>query len=101
MQIKVKKTDKRHTGYLTFKYYVEIKAKEYHEYKLIMEKFFEVRQWCWETWGASREVDQYTNIEGGWTGDQNLSWSWINDKHRARIYLGGKDEAAFFTLKWA
>ncbi len=101
MQIKVKKTDKRHTGYLAFKYYVEIKTKEWGEYNLVMEKFFEIRQWCWETWGPSREVDQYTNIEGAWTADQNLSWSWINDQHRARIYLGTKDEAAFFTLKWA
>ncbi len=101
MQIKVKKTDKRHTGHLQFKYYVEIKAKEYNEYKLVMEKFFELRQWCWETWGPSREVDQYSSIEGSWKEDQNHAWSWVNDQYRARLYLGGKEEAAFFTLKWS
>ncbi len=101
MQIKVKKTDKRHTGHLRFKYYVEIKPKEYIEYKLVMEKFFELRQWCWETWGPSREIDQYSSIEGNWAEDQNHAWSWVNDQHRARLYLGGKEEAAFFTLKWS
>jgi hypothetical protein len=102
MQIEVKKTDKRHTGSDRFKYYVDIKWTDYaKEHKLVMEKFFEIRQWCWETWGPSREVDQYSSKEGSWTADQNLSWSWINDQHRARIYLGSKDEAAFFTLKWA
>jgi hypothetical protein len=101
MRITVKKTDKRHTGHLSFKYYVDIRITEFGEHKLLLEKFFEIRQWCWETWGPSREVDQYSSIEGAWQGDQNKSWSWINDQHRARIYLGTKDEATFFTLKWS
>jgi len=100
MKITVKKTDKRHTGADRFKYFVDIRGANYDEWKLTKEKFFELRQWCWETWGPSREVDQYSSIEGGYTEDQNHAWSWINDQHRSRIYLGNKEEAAHFTLKW-
>lgn len=100
MQIKVRKTDKRHTAHNRFAYYVEIKAVEPLEYKLVMEKFFELRQWCWETWGASREVDQYSSLEGGWSEDQNPLWAWVNDDHRARIYIAKPEQAAHFTLKW-
>jgi hypothetical protein len=101
MQITVKKTDKRHTGNDRFKYYVEVKATTTGEYKLMQEKFYELRQWCWETWGPSREIDQYTYFEGNWTEDQNITWSWINDEHRSRLYLGNKEEAAHFALKWS
>lgn len=101
MKIEVKRTDKRHTGSDRFKYYVKIKYTEWEERKLQMEKFFELRQWCWETWGPSREVTAYNDIEGAWTEDQNHAWSWVNDEHRARLYLCGKEEAAHFTLRWS
>lgn len=100
MKITVKKTDKRHTGSDRFKYYVQIQGSNYTEWKLTKEKFFELRQWCWETWGPSREVDQYTTTDGSYIEDQNHAWSWVNDQHRARLYLGGKEEATYFTLKW-
>lgn len=100
MKITVKKTDKRHTGSDRFKYYVDIRPTTYTEWQLAEEKFYEMRQWCWETWGPSREVDKYKSIEGAYTGDQNHAWSWINDQHRYRLYLGNKEEAAHFTLKW-
>jgi hypothetical protein len=101
MKIEVKRTDKRHLGSNRFKYYVDIRPVEWHNHKLIIEKFFELRQWCWETWGPSREVDQYDSIEGAWTGDQNHAWSWINDDHRTRLYLHDKEEATHFALKWS
>ncbi len=102
MKITVKRTDRRHLGSDRFKYYVDIRPEDFSkEFKLILEKFFECRQWCWETWGPSREIDQYDSIEGGWKEDQNPAWSWINDKHRARIYLANKEEAAHFALKWS
>lgn len=101
MKIEVKKTDKRHLGHDRFKYYVNISAKEWGEHKLIMEKFFELRQWCWENWGPSREITAYSDIEGCWQGDQNHAWSWVNDEHRARLYLCGKEEATYFALKWS
>ncbi len=101
MKINVKRTDRRHTGSYMFKYYVEVKNSNYEERKLVKEKFFELRQWCWETWGPSREVDQYASIENAWTEDQNPAWAWINDQYRFRLYLCGKEEAAHFALKWS
>jgi hypothetical protein len=100
MKIKIKKTDKRHIAYDRFGYYVEIKRDDWAERHAVHEKFFEIRLWCWETWGPSREVDQYS-LEYSNTPDKNDKWSWINDQYRARLYLGDKAEAAYFTLKWA
>jgi hypothetical protein len=100
MQIKVKKTDKRMTGHTRFKYYVEITHNRSEPFGISLEKFYEVRQWCWETWGASREVDEYNSKEFAWLADQSKHWSWVNDQYRARLYLADKDEAALFTLKW-
>lgn len=100
MQIKIKRTDKRHTAYDKFKYYVEIKAVRVNERPDVREKFFELRLWCWETWGPSREVDQY-NIEHPMPADKNVHWGWLNDQYRIRLYLGNHEDAALFTLKWA
>lgn len=103
MQIKVKRTDKRMTGHNKFKYYIDIKydRNESFDSMPVLEKFFEIRQWCWETWGASREVDELNDRLNSWQGDKNPHWAWINDAHRARLYLATIDEAALFTLKWA
>ena len=101
MKIEVRKTDKRHLANDRFKYYVDISTADWAERKLIMEKFFELRQWCWENWGPSREVTAYSDIEGCWLADQNHAWSWVNDEHRARLYLCGKEEATYFALRWS
>lgn len=101
MKIEVKRTDKRHTAYSNFKYYVKIKHDEWSERHLTREKFFELRQWCWETWGPSREADQYSDIAEAYLEDQNPAWAWLNDQYRARLYLCGKEEAAHFALKWS
>jgi hypothetical protein len=100
MKIKIKRTDKRHTAYDRFKYYVEVKNDVWPERVAVHEKFFELRLWCWETWGPSREVDRYS-LDYKDTPDKNIHWAWLNDQYRARLYLGGPEDAAFFTLKWA
>ena len=100
MQIKVKRTDKRHTAYNRFKYYIEIKHSDWAERHNVREKFFELRLWCWETWGPSREVDQYS-LDHPMAADRNIHWGWLNDQYRARLYLGSHEDAAYFTLKWS
>lgn len=100
MQIKIRKTDARFTGFNRFKYYVKIKP-VYNE--SAMEEFFKLRAWCWETWGPAREVDAPVpkdHIENKFQDDINDCWSWLNDEYRARIYLRDKDEVALFQLKW-
>lgn len=105
MQITVKKTDKRFAGNDRYKYYVDI-IKSWKESGSVKEEFFKLRVWCWETWGPSREVDQLglgglTGNEGDYIADRNPAWSWINDEHRMRLYLGNKEEAAHFALRWS
>ena len=101
MKIKVKKTDKRHIAYDRFGYYIEIKRDEWAERFAVCEKFYELRLWCWETWGPSREVDQYNSEIVSNLGDKNTHWGWLNDQYRSRLYLAGPDEAAYFALKWS
>ena len=100
MKIKVKKTDKRHTAFDRFGYYVEIKRDDWAERFAVNEKFYELRLWCWETWGPSREVDQYS-LDFENPVDKNNHWSWINDQYRSRLYLANPEDAAYFTLKWS
>lgn len=100
MKIKVKRTDKRHTAFDRFQYFIEIKRDDWAERHSVREKFYELRLWCWETWGPSREVDQY-DLEFKDTPDRNIHWGWLNDQYRARLYLGGPEDAAYFTLKWS
>ena len=88
-------------GHSQFKYYVDIGYERSDPAGSVIEKFFELRQWCWETWGPSREVNEFSSKEFAWQGDQNKQWSWINDDYRSRLYLADKDEAAYFTLKWS
>jgi len=102
MKITVKRTDKRHTASHRYGYYVSIKPDNYSERgSTILEKFFELRAWCWETWGPSREAHENRGSENPWNGDNNDHWAWINDAYRARIYLGNKDDAAYFSLRWS
>ncbi len=100
MKIKVKRTDKRHTAHGRFAYYVDIKRDDWAERHSVQEKFYELRIWCWETWGPSREVDRY-NLEYKESLDNNSHWGWLNDQYRSRLYLGSPEDAAFFTLKWS
>lgn len=101
MKIKVKKTDKRHTGHGRFAYYVDIQRDNWQENTSVKEKFFELRLWCWETWGPGRELDHFAATDKETPIDQNNKWSWINDQYRCRLYLGSLEEAAYFTLKWS
>lgn len=103
MKIKLKKTDKRMTGCDRFRYYVDIRLAGFPPGSpRPINKFYELRVWCWETWGPSREVDQYHEVKPGWYDqDQSVHWSWINDQYKHRLYLAGDDEAALFMLKWS
>ena len=106
MKMKVKKLDRRFTGYDKWTYYVDFKQTS----ALLDSRdwFFAVRVWCWEQWGPSREASLFysSRLERNpllhpEVSDKNAHWSWINDDYKFRIYLCGNDEAALFTLKWA
>jgi hypothetical protein len=72
--------------------------------------FHDVRDWCWQTWGASKELDEwllYDRNHPSWrfaneelTNCQNPYWCWVNDDHRRRIMLTGPEEVALFKLRF-
>lgn len=82
------KLDARYTGFDKFKHYASFRYNE-------MEKFVEVRQWCWETFGPSCEMQIHHKLS-----TPNHSWSWILDDYRSRIYFATDKEYQWFLLKW-
>lgn len=86
--MKVKKLDKRMSGYGDFTRFVEFTGKEF-------ARFIEVRNWCWEQWGPSCEYDFWCRI-----GNRNPAWCWLTDEWRTRIYFASDKEAQWYHLKW-
>ena len=80
------KLDRRMNGYGDFKYSVRFAFSE-------KDRFCEVREWCWEQWGASREFDI-------WDAGKNPAWCWTMDSYRIQIYFAGDGEYQWFLLKW-
>jgi hypothetical protein len=100
MKITVKKTDRRHNASNLFKYYVNIKPSPSESFKEVADAFYQARIWCWEQWGPSREVTDWS-LGSENAIDKNEHWAWISDRWRLRLYLKDKDEAMLFTLKWS
>lgn len=99
MRVAIKRTDGRFKGSGHWKYYVDLDAK----YKSDNKNFFAVREWCWTTFGPSKEID-------AWLADrehssdnisQNENWCWHFDMWTSRIYLKSDKEADWFSLKYA
>lgn len=97
--MKLKKLDRRNTGYLHWKYYAECESSESRA--KIMVLFYDWRAWCWEQWGASKELHGYSyyDLFDG-IHSSNPHWCWLSDGYKPRIYLRGDSEASMFTLKW-
>jgi hypothetical protein len=86
--MKIKKLDKRHTGYGTYKFLIEFSQRG------DFEKFFEARNWCWETWGPGVEVEYQHKL------NHEIPWAWQNNEWNLRIYLATDKEANWWKLKW-
>ncbi len=99
--MKLTKLDGRHTGWKNWKYFVDLpfNSGKINERKA---KFNQMREWCWTTWGPSKELtdyDHYDLFDG--EHSSNPSWCWVNDEHgRRRIYLRDDGAAEIFTLRW-
>jgi hypothetical protein len=88
MGMSITKLDGRYAGGNQFHYMVEF-LRPYTEKEL----FCEVREWCWTTWGPSRELKfMDTSVE--------QVWCFMTDNHRTRIYLKNKKELEWFILRW-
>jgi len=87
--MKTGKLDRRHNGYGDFKYYVRFFATKE------TQKFCDVRNWCWEQWGPSSELDSRCSLE-----TPNPAWAWVKDNYNTKIYLASDKEFQWFILKW-
>lgn len=97
MKFKVKKTDKRHAGHLQWMYFIESTMHN----KLIRQHFFQWREWCWDQWGPSKELNRYDHddlFDG--VACSNPKWCWLTDGWRSRIYFRSESEASMFSLRW-
>ena len=77
--------DKRYNGHGEFKWAVD---------NVSTAKMIEIRNWCWETFGPSDEVDNGIACTPG------RVWSWQHTQYITRILLKSDAEATLFKLKW-
>ena len=82
--MKLTKLDGRHAGSSNWKYYCELPFSlgGVPDRKI---KFNEMREWCWNTWGASKELTDYdhTDLFDG-VHCSNNHWCWMNERHGHR-----------------
>ena len=117
MALRIKKMDKRNTGWSRFSHYVEfytpmpmgMRAKgmrsssvpptaEHYNRKYV--QFIECRNWCWENWGPSAERDLFNdNYKGPGLPICN-NWAWYTEHSQIRIYLASEAEVGMFALHW-
>lgn len=104
------KMDGRYKGYPSWHYFVARPSRQlgkvnYPTRYESMQTFFEWRHWCWDTWGASKELHHWmedTILRVGIIPvDQNPHWTWVSDSTNDRIYLRGDSELTLFLLKWS
>lgn len=86
----VTQLDGRYAGGSNFQYAIEFTT-PHKEAKL----FCEVREWCWTTFGPSRELKFVGYKEGEYV------WCFMTDNYRTRIYLKSKKELEWFTIRWS
>ena len=98
MTLKIQKLDRRNNGHKQWKYYVNVQPNA----TLITYKqlYSQIREWCWTTWGASKELNE-------WMVDSNVNvychnehWCWQNDEYCRRIYLRSDAELVLLKLRW-
>ena len=99
MKFVIKKTDKRHTGSTIFEYVVDVQNPGMGRRRERIQQFLEVREWCWNTLGASSEREHWLELYQ--TNQQsNERWCWHTDFGNFKIYLRTEKEANWFKLKW-
>lgn len=86
--MKIKKLDGRMNGHGEFTRCVDFTREE-------NQKFVKVRNWCWEQWGPSCELDFWYHQL-----DRNPAWCWMVDNWRIRLYFATEKEAQWFYLRW-
>lgn len=93
MGMKPIKLDKRMIGYGYFTYSIDI---------IQSKKFTESRQWCFETFGPSLEIDLWIPCNNISLKNPLWAWErgWSNKTYRSRIFFLTDKEVNWFTLRW-
>lgn len=104
MKLTIKKTDKRHTGNLEWKYLVTVERKPNVNFGTAShiqkaQDLNEIREWCWSTMGPSCELELWLTLPEGSNG-KNDRWCWHTNFNNYKIYLRTEKEANWFKLKW-
>jgi len=87
-----RKVDRRMNGHSFFKHMAE-----FNNSNEDILKFCDVREWCWEQWGPSREYYFWTRTE---ESRRNPAYCWLNNDYNNRIYFATDKEAQWFGLRW-
>lgn len=102
-----KRLDKRNTGYGHWEYYINRPSRSYRTAFMSLyesqQVFFSWREWCWQTWGAGKELDDWLE-DLRHTGDpssHNEHWCFQNNEYGSRIYLRTDKELSMFLLRWS
>jgi hypothetical protein len=101
--LKIIKLDKRYRGGGIFKYRVTIKNPYWlptANIHTVIEDFFKMRTWCYQTWGESCELNEWLIIYG--RRHANEFWCWDTDSVNKiyHLYLKTEKERNWFSLKW-
>lgn len=98
--IKLVKLDRRNNGFLTWKYYVELRP-SFNSSSDRKKLFFKWREWCWKEWGPSKELHDFDHndlFDGECSSNSN--WCWLNKEGTLRIYLKDDLQGSAFMLRW-
>lgn len=88
--------DHRYTGHALFPYAVGFDSGPQD-----CQKFVEIREWCWTTWGPGIELFLYA--ASPWQKNLSHQWCWISNESPKRLRILFKDEQQFIyaKLKWS
>lgn len=84
-KIKTFKLDKRYVGHEYFQYSENFTRRE-------KDDFIQRRNWCWQTWGPSCEIE--------FLSDTETPWCWLTNDFNLRIYLKNEKHLQWYILKW-
>lgn len=102
-----KKLDKRNTGFGHWTYYINRPSRNslisYPSLYESQQIFFAWREWCWQTWGPSKELVDWLEDTRQTTEavSHNKHWCFQNDQYSTRIYLRTDKELSMFLLRWS
>jgi len=101
MKTKIIKLDKRYNGHEYFSFMATPQNKHVNMNLDTVIHITEMRQWCWETFGPSCELSEYSMLV---LHDMpvNPHWCWRNASQfrGPRILLATESDRNWFVIRW-